>query len=148
LQPERELVERQRRADAVDERGEPREDPATDAHLHQPEIADQQQHDYPEHEVVDVRRPDVDVVEGAPIVADRVHDDACDRERDEEPDRGEKQPFPPRIAEVVAVEVPDAARLARGVGRWLLRRRQRFFDGGPEEPSKYPHGNSGLRIGS
>src|SRR4029077_12774331 len=54
VQPERELVERERGADAEEDRGEAGDPARPDAHLEQPHVADEDQECDAPHQVMDV----------------------------------------------------------------------------------------------
>ena len=73
----------------------------------QPRIADQQQSDDSEDEVVDVNTPDHDaaVWTGAPVVQER-RDAAGERERDDESEAREHRPFPSGTEVMMEVKSP------------------------------------------
>jgi len=113
IKPEGELVESERRAEAVEDRkGDARDarcslEAGTD--LQQPSITDgEEQQDAPDH-VVDVQVAARDVVKGSNAVADGMGDDADDDEREEEGDGGEEEALPPGFSEMLLVECAEAS---------------------------------------
>src|SRR5258705_3089317 len=63
VQPERELVERERGADAKQDRGEAGDPARTDAHLEQPHVADDDQNRDAPHQVMELPSARADSVE-------------------------------------------------------------------------------------
>src|SRR5712691_6488262 len=105
VQPERELVERQRGADAEEDRGEAGDPARPDAHLEQPHVADDDQYRDAPHQVMDVGSARADVVERADAGADRDRDRAHDPERQKKRQRSEEKPLPPLVVEVESIEL-------------------------------------------
>jgi hypothetical protein len=81
--------------------------PAAD--LDQPGIPDREQQQDAPHQVMHVLAADPDLAEQVPP-ADGVRDQAGDAERDEERQRGEKQPLASRLTEIAMIECGKTAR--------------------------------------
>src|SRR5713226_663347 len=134
VQPERKLVERERGADAEEDRGEAGDPARPDAHLEQPDGADDDQYRDAPDQVMDVGSARAHVVEWADAGADRDRDRPNDPEGQEKRQRSEEQPLPPLVVEVESIELredlhgaeplPREVPLAPGDGR------DRVFDHG------------------
>src|SRR6266849_5367024 len=105
VQPERKLVERQRGADAEEDRGEAGDPARPDAHLEQPHVTDDDQYRDAPDQVMDVGSARADVVERADAGANRDGDRAHDPERQEKCQRSEEKPLPPLVVEVESIDL-------------------------------------------
>src|ERR1019366_8489377 len=100
IEPQRELVEREGRAAAVGDRGDPRGLALlVRADLQQPQVADGQQTRDAEGQVVNVAAAGGDVPKRSAVGPDRVRDGAHRREGDEEGPGGEQLALLAPIAE-------------------------------------------------
>src|SRR5581483_4521794 len=108
IEPERELVEDERREDAVGERGQPEPEPPRlllEREEEKPQVADEQHPDDPEDEMVDVDAADDDpAVRAGAVVVEPRGDPARDRQPDEEAERREHRPLASRAEVMVQVE--------------------------------------------
>src|ERR1700693_3569474 len=121
VDPERELVKSQRRADAIRHRSDAREKAGAGAGFDQPDVSDDQEQEDAPHQVVNVQSAARDVVKRADPGSDHVGDPAHDRERDEKSDRGQEQPLPALVLEVENVAPLERAQPARDLLSRALR---------------------------
>src|SRR6267143_3999607 len=109
VEPQRELVERQRRGDSVGKRGRAGEPPRSGALFDEPDVSDSEEQEDAPHQVMDVKPTAADVVDGPYPGADEVRDAAHDGERDEETERGEKEALPALVLKMKLVDPLEGA---------------------------------------
>src|SRR6266545_6566471 len=108
IEPQREFIQRQRRADAIKYRCQPR--PAAGcsfdarADLNEPEPADEQQDQNSEHQMMNMRFADKNATKPDGLTVYGVSDRARSRESDEETDCRKKQSLAARIGEMSLIK--------------------------------------------
>src|SRR5713226_2703199 len=108
VEPESELIQRERSSDSIGDGGEARQPARAHGLFDQPHVADHQQDEDAPHQMVDVEAAaGRDIVKRPDARTDRVRDDANDAECDQEGDRGQEQPLARLVLEMEAIELSE-----------------------------------------